>query len=253
MTLSSTDEHVPGLIQDLALNAAGLDEFLEALTQGALRHLGPANPGVLCGITLLFDSASTGTGGALPGRIVAGSSGQGRALEELQSRLAYSPSRDAARLLAPVHIPDLTADTRWVDCRNALEGYGVRSVLSVPFDLRGEARATLTFYAAEAESFGPGSVFAAQSFARQASAGSVFTVRLAARLATARQLQTAMEARTEINLAIGILMGQRRCSQPAALQLLESAAREANRSVEQAAGMLVESVARRRARTHFQP
>ena len=69
---------------------------------------------------------------------------------------------------------------------------------------------------------------------------------------TARDLRAAMESRTVIDLAVGILMGRNRCGQEEAVEILKRASNHRNVKLRDLAAELVASVSTAPSTTSFE-
>jgi GAF domain-containing protein len=233
------------VLQDLVLDSADVKEFLTGLaTLAATRLSGPEDPGhgIACGVTLLR-SRKRGT--------VASSSPTARSMDELQYGFGDGPCLRAARTETTVYVEDVLSDNRWTDYFQAVAAHGVRSILAVPILLDGEAAAALNFYAPAADAFGAGSIDAAQKFAWEASQGLRLAVRVAHLTDAGQNLTTAMQSRTTIDLAVGIIMGQNRSSQEQAMMILKAASSARNMKLRDVAAAVVRSVNAKEPTTHF--
>jgi AmiR/NasT family two-component response regulator len=72
------------------------------------------------------------------------------------------------------------------------------------------------------------------------------SVRMAHLIDARDNLKAAMESRTTIDLAVGIVMGQNRCSQEAAFKILKNASSTRNFKLREVAATIVASVNRDR-------
>ncbi|ALU39680.1 hypothetical protein AS188_07860 [Kocuria flava] len=81
-------------------------------------------------------------------------------------------------------------------------------------------------------------------------------MRLAVRLArhhdTEADLQAAMASRTTIDLAVGIVMGQNRCTQEKTFEILRAASSHRNVKLRELVADLVAQVGKGPASTHFE-
>lgn len=81
-------------------------------------------------------------------------------------------------------------------------------------------------------------------------------LRLAVRLARRRDsevdLRAALQSRTVIDLAVGVIMGQNRCSQDEAVTMLKTASNHRKVTLRELATQLVASVSSAPARTVFE-
>jgi hypothetical protein len=130
--------------------------------------------------------------------------------------------------------------------------HGIRSVLAVPFELSGDdAKAGLNLYSDQANAFDATAVEHAVSYVSQASKGMRLAVRLAQHSETAANLKAALDSRTVIDTAVGIIIGQNRCSQEEAINLLKSASSTRNVKLRDVAQAIVESAGGGQLKTHF--
>ncbi|MFC8303310.1 ANTAR domain-containing protein [Specibacter sp. NPDC057265] len=67
----------------------------------------------------------------------------------------------------------------------------------------------------------------------------------------AADLQAAMASRTVIDLAIGVIMGQQRCSQAEAFQIISRAASARNQKLHEVAASLLLKITGETVKTHF--
>lgn len=77
-------------------------------------------------------------------------------------------------------------------------------------------------------------------------------MRLAQHEETQHDLDAAMRSRTTINLAVGIIMGQNRCSQQEAFEVLSKTSSNRNIKVRDLAAELVKQVGQAPGETHFE-
>jgi GAF domain-containing protein len=108
-------------------------------------------------------------------------------------------------------------------------GHGVRAVLGVPIDLRDGPMGTLNVYAAHPRGWDDSEVAAIQAYTRVVASllRSAVQAHVSDRAAT--QLQQALDSRSLIEQAKGVLMERRGLDQQAAFELLRSRARSTRR------------------------
>lgn len=243
MTEPSTRHSLVEAIQDLLLDTPDVEEFLAELARRSAKTLSGPSGRVLCGITLMRRrSAAT----------VASSGDEARQLDEVQYEFEDGPCLKACREKILVHIPDLARDQTWPEYNSAAIDRGVRSVLAVPFELTGDqARAGLNLYSDQPRAFGQREVQEAVGFVQQASTGLSLAVRLANSTDTANHLRAAMNSRTVIDTAVGVIIGQNRCSQEEAIRLLKSASSTRNLKLTEVAAAVVQSAGGGDLHTHF--
>jgi hypothetical protein len=198
----------------------------------------------LCGITLLRDRKAATIGW---------SSDSAREVDEIQYSLSQGPCLTAAKDEREVYVPDLFEEDRWgPDYANAVASHGLRSVLSLPFNLQGEAKAALNLYSDVPHKFDGGAAARARDFTREISQALRLAVRFSLHADSASNLRATLESRTIIDIAIGIVMAQNRCSQAAAVEILTEASSNSNTKLRDIARSLVDSVGGAGAHTHYQ-
>lgn len=120
------------------------------------------------------------------------------------------------------------ADAEWPSYRHALSGAGYKSLLSVPLHLQPGSTSALTLVARQDNIFTPSVIVAAGAFGKLAANSYAAAAELRAVQATAHQLEAALQGRTTIDVACGLIMGQNRCSYEAAFHILAQASSHRN-------------------------
>jgi GAF domain-containing protein len=159
----------------------------------------------------------------------------GGMLEALQEQFGEGPCVDAFLKDAPVLADDLAADPRWPSVGPLAAGHGVRAVLGVPIDLRDGPMGTLNVYAAHPRRWDDSEIAAIQAYTRVIASllRSAVQAHVSGRAAT--QLQRALDSRSLIEQAKGVLMERRGLDQQAAFELLRSRARSTRRRLQDVA------------------
>jgi GAF domain-containing protein len=172
-------------------------------------------------------------------RYVAASDEPGRMLESLQEQFGEGPCVDAFLTDAPVLAGDMAADPRWPSVGPLAAGHGVHAVLGVPIDLREGPVGTLNVYAARPHRWDEADVAAIQAYTRVIAS----LLRAAARAhvsgKAATQLQHALDSRSLIEQAKGVLMERRGLDQQAAFDLLRTQARSTRQRLDDVAREVV--------------
>ncbi len=234
----SVGDHVHGLI----LKSEDITDFLSGLASHAAQMLSSEDDEVLCGITLLrHRKAAT----------VASSSDRARHMDEIQYSFGDGPCMTASQDQITVHVPDLKAEDRWPGYAATVQEYGMRSILAVPFNLEGDAKAALNLYSAQVGKFDAHVQEAVTGYTTQVTTALQLGLRFAQQIDTASDLKTAMESRTIIDLAVGIVMAQNRCNQESAVEILKSASSARNLKLRDVATTLVQSISQEATYTHF--
>ncbi|WP_251046423.1 GAF and ANTAR domain-containing protein [Arthrobacter sp. ISL-85] len=237
--MSATDQ-----VQNLILESADFEDFLNELARFSAHQMAGDGDDALCGITLLRDRKAATIGW---------SSELAREVDEIQYSLSQGPCLTAAEDEREVYVPDLTQEDRWgPDYASAVASHGLRSVLSLPFNLQGEAKAALNLYSDAPRKFDGQAADRARGFTREISEALRLAVRFSLHADSASNLRATLESRTIIDIAIGIVMAQNRCSQEAAVEILTEASSNSNTKLRDIARSLVDSVGGAGARTHYQ-
>jgi GAF domain-containing protein len=244
MAISPEHERVLEL-QDLIIGTDNVAEFLGRLSVMAAAALSrETSSKVECGVTLKRRRRTF---------TVAGSSPKAVLLDEIEQRIGDGPCIEALRIKAPVLLANMDTDPRWPTYQEALKAEGCRATLGVPLELGEDAAAALNFFAFESGVFTPAVIQEAADFADIAGGA----VRLAVRLGTAQSLvddlAAALESRTSIDLACGVIMGQNRCSQAEAMAILTKVSSHRNQKLRVVAEEMLANLVGGDVKTHFDP
>ncbi len=238
-----TGRAVPGLLQDMVLESPDVEGFLSDLASLAADHFTRTGRQIFCGITLLRPRKA---------HTVASSSAQALGMDEIQYAFGDGPCLTAARTNEAVYVPDIHREPRWPGYLGAIAGHGIGSILGVPIPLDGDAGAGLNLYSSLPSGFDDSAREAAGVFAREASQSLRLAVRIATLTDTGENLKAAMDSRTTIDLAAGIIMAQNRCSQDAAMTILKAASSARNIKLREVAAAVVASTGHSAPTTHFE-
>ncbi len=235
-------EGIAEQLQDLVLESADVSQVLDELVRHAASTLAFGH-NLLCGVTLVRKKLPV---------TVATSAPQVRAVDELQYSFGDGPCLTALRDEVIVYVPNLDQEKRWPEYCAVAWSDGIGSILSVPLPLDGDAGAAMNLYAADKEAFTDEDIATAQSYAVQASKSLRLAVRMAQLVSSQQNLKAALESRTVIDLAAGILMERHHCSQDTALQILRNESNNRNRKLREIAAEYVAAGANNpTVRTHF--
>lgn len=218
-----------------------VDQFLEDLAVHSSKILG-GEVDVYCGVTLQRRNRAT---------TVASSGAEARTLDEIQYGYAEGPCLSAIVTGETTVVADVRTDDRWPDYFAAVAEHGFFSMLGVPLVLSEGGGAALNFYGREPNTFTVGTVKTAQSYAAQAARALELAVRIATHSDTVSNLKAAMESRTSIDVAVGIIMAQNHCSQEDAVAVLTRASNGQNVKIRTLAERVVESLSDKTPQTHF--
>lgn len=208
---------------------SAIDEALERLAESALRML-PEFPIAVSSLRRgpNIHLAAAGVPGAIP---------------ELPRRADGSePCLSAIATLAPVRIRDATTERRYADHAARLVSHGLLSAYCHPFRAGADAVGALSVYAREIDAFG---VEARRMIAIVAEHSGLMleaTLHALEQTELAHQLRRTLQARSEIDQALGILMAQERCGREAAFRILRTASQNRNIKVAELASRIVSAV-----------
>ncbi|WP_028281252.1 GAF and ANTAR domain-containing protein [Arthrobacter sp. H5] len=206
-------------LQDLLVEHPGVWEFLQELavfTSVTLSNEAPAH----CGITL-----QRGAGDQLT---VGSSSPEAKRMDEVQYQFDDGPCLHALRQHTEVQIPDVASENRWPDFMKHIAGNNVGAMFCLPLRLEGTARAALNLYVRDPATMTVQLKDIARGYAAQASQALKLSVRTAGYATMVEDLNSVLQSRTEIDLAIGIIMAQNRCTQAEAFDVLRKASNGRN-------------------------
>lgn len=227
-------------LQDMILHNEDVDHFLDELSAYSTRILGDTVE-IHCGVTLKRHKRST---------TVAHSDPTARQLDEIQHGFQEGPCLTAIATGRTTIVQDVRTDDRWPEYFAAVARHGYYSMMGVPLLLEAGGGAALNFYAAQPGAFTGETARVAEGYGHQASRALQLALRVAEHADTASHLKAAMESRTTIDLAVGIIMGQNRCSQEEAFNILKSASSSRNIKLRDVAAGIVASLGSP-ASTHF--
>src|SRR5699024_8994666 len=157
-------------------------------------------------------------------------------VDESQYSSGQGPCLHALESGEVVDIPDVAAETRWPAYRMHANSAGLQSSLSMPLVASGAVVGVLNLYNFHAKhAFNAQEHRRVEEFALQASTVLALALRLARRTEINKQLETALSSRTIIDQALGILMGQQRCTADEAFALLRKHSQHNNRKLREIA------------------
>jgi hypothetical protein len=240
---SSAENESAQQLQEILVGAESAVEFLSGLSGMAAAAVSvAANDRIECAITLKLRRRPA---------TAAGSSRRALELDHVEQALGDGPCIRAIREMTPIMIDDVASDQRWPTYARALAEANVHSTLGVPLEISGDARAALNFFATKPRAFTPDVYEKAVGFGAAAHNTMHLSVRINAALNRAEDLEAALESRTAINLACGVIMAQNRCTQAEAMEILTRVSSNRNRKLRDVATELIEQLSGGRVQTHF--
>ena len=218
-------------LQHMLLDASGLENFLGEVAQRAAQTVIGS---LACGVTVRAAPSARMIG--------ATSDDFARRMDEIQYDVDDGPCLTCLRDGEIVTVEDIANDRRWpaFSERGRIEGAG--SSLSVPMRLRGRPIGALNLYSAEPHALDDGDRARARRFADQAAGAVALAIRLDDGEERSRHLEVALQSRSVIDQALGILMGQRRITSEEAFDVLRRLSQRANVKLRDVAAALIADV-----------
>jgi len=219
----------------LVLDSPEIASFLTELAIMTASCLSSQDDFVECGVTVLRDKRPA---------VVASSDARAASLDEIQNGFGDGPCLTALRENNTILIPDLMAEERWHHYAEAALDYGVRSILAVPLDLAGEAQGVANLYSRRPNGFSDLDILTAENFVANASRSLRLALGMARLKGVHDDLVAAMQSRTIIDMAVGVIMAQNGSSQDDAVRILTRASSSRNIKLRDVASTVVDSVGR---------
>lgn len=219
------------MLLDEFLVSPDLSSFLNRLSELAALDLS-VHGEVACSVTL----------GRRGRRATLGSSDPiAEAMDEIQYASGEGPCHESVATGRTIYVPDLRSSTRYPRYRDATSGSPLRSVFSTPIPLPADtdADAALNSYSTEVDGFSDELRAQAENLAALASRALQLAVRLARETDRSTDLAAALESRTTISLAAGVIMAQSNCSAEEAMRLLKKASMNRNVKLRDVAAALL--------------
>ncbi|MBB5916521.1 GAF domain-containing protein [Nocardia transvalensis] len=226
-----TDDLTTGITQLTALllaDRAILDSPRDIA--GIVSGMLPGRP--LVGVTLTGPPAAAGGSAAAHALIAADEPHHARP----------GPYRAAAEAGQAISIPDAGNDPRWPDHARRMRAHGVAAHEVWPLRAGEETIGTLSVYSHRPGPLDEPTRTAAAVIAAHLSVLLQVAMDATRRTAVTEQLRAALDSRSVIDQAVGILMGQRRCDRDAAFGLLRTASNRRNVKLAAIAAELVASI-----------
>ena len=241
------------LLLDLVSGTHNLGESLDVLAAAAVRTIvRAAGLRIECGVVVhqpKRNSAVTGTSGGVV------------ELLEWEQKAGEGPLHEVLDGHHPVAVLQRNGDFRWPRYSTQLQmaGFGsargIRLRIATDADGAGtgpaDAPAALALFAQDAKAFPLQVISEARSFAGLAAKSLEVAVSLHSARSTATDLRSALDSRTSINVACGVIMAQNRCSYHEAFAILAKASSHRNIKVRRVAEDILDKLPEGPPRAHF--
>ena len=231
----SAEQEVPvaaiAALSTLLIESATLDDTLRHVCETVVQQVEPAAE---ASVTLVRNGkpVTHGATSELP-----------RSADQRQYAAGCGPCLDAALGNQPVIVGDAATDDRWPEVLPGIASDGIRSSLSIPLPVQGEAIGSLNIYARTAHAFTAEMLTVGQRLASYAAVVVANAVAFANVTEAARNMQTAMESRAAIEQAKGIIMARAGCDADTAFGLMVQQSQYENRKLRDIAAELVDRAA----------
>jgi len=221
-------------LQSVLVGAGNASDFLSGLTKLAAASISEASGDEIeCAITVKVRRRPL---------TAAGSSPRAVQIDRFEQAIGDGPCIAALREMSPVIIDDGSLDFRCTAPTKKFAEIGVHSSLGIPMEISEDASAALNFFASKPGAFTPDVFNKAVGFAAAARNILHLSVRIDSAHHRAEDLESAMQSRTAIDLACGVIMAQNRCSQAEAMEILTKVSSNRNRKLRDIATELIEQV-----------
>jgi GAF domain-containing protein len=195
-------------LHELVLNSLDVTAFLQELAVLTASTLSTASAQLHCGVTVVRHRK--------PG-VVASSDDRARSLDEIQNAFDDGPCLTALRRHEIVLVPDLSREGRWPEYVGVAREQGIGLVLAIPLELAGEAEAVVNLYAEKPGSLSQLDIDTARNFVANAAKSLRLALRLGSLRDTTEDLAAAMKSRATVDMAVGVIMAQNRCTHDEAI------------------------------------
>jgi GAF domain-containing protein len=217
-------------MQDALLISDDLQDFLDHLAQLAAAALGDHGE-VTCSVLVLRG----------PRDRTVSPTHSPASWAEYQPKYDDGPGLSALRTGAAVMVRDVEQEDRWNELMAEAASAGIGSILAVPVRVHDDGLgAVVSCYQRSGHGFSGAVLAAATTYARIAAKPLLLAERLDRMAKRTAHLAAALESRTTINLAAGIVMGQNSCSQLQAMEILRRASNARNVKLRDVAQAIVE-------------
>ena len=164
--------------------------------------------------------------------------------DELQYERDYGPCMDAGRTGTTFLITDMREETRWPDYAAHVVERGVLSSLSVPLPIQTDVIGALNCYSRKPAAFSTTTIEVAEELAGHVAVAVGNAVAYTEAATLVEQMRKAMDSRSVIDQALGVVMAQNRCDAQAAFAILTRASQNRNVKLREIARATVGNVSR---------
>ncbi|TLM82952.1 ANTAR domain-containing protein [Pseudarthrobacter sp. NamE2] len=250
------------LLLDLVTGTESLAESLQRLVNASVQSvIRTAALRIECGVVVHQPKKAPA---------IMGTSDEAVQLLQWEYKAAEGPVSEVLEGGQPVAVLQRNGDFRWPRYCDQLQSAGLGSVLGVRLALDSapdeaasrdgaahdgaaarETPAALAFFAQDAKAFPLQVIAEARSFAGLAAKSLQMAINLHTARSMASDLRSALDSRTSINVACGVIMAQNRCSYHEAFSILAKASSHRNIKVRRIAEDILQRLPEGAPRAHF--
>lgn len=245
----SPDHGNQDLLLDLVTGTDSLSESLARLVNSSVQAVvRTAGLRIECGVVVPQHKK---------GPAITGTSDAVTRLLEWEHQAKEGPVSEVMAGGQPVAVLQRIGDFRWPRYCHQLQLAGFGSILGVRLPLKSDSDsdatppAGLAFFAQDAKAFPLQVIAEARTFAGLAAKSLQMAVDLHTARSMASDLRSALDSRTSINVACGVIMAQNRCSYHEAFSILAKASSHRNIKVRRIAEDILERLPEGAPRAHF--
>ena len=165
-----------------------------------------------------------------------------RTIDDFQYDAGAGPCLTALEERRTIVVDDQEVDPRWPEYGARAAAAGLRSSLSVPLLVEDRHVAALNIYGVERDAFGPHSVQAAEDLSVYAAVTLNNADLYFSATSLADQMTTAMQTRSVIEQAKGVIMGGRRCNAEEAFAVLVKESQTSHRKLRDVAQSIIDEI-----------
>jgi GAF domain-containing protein len=209
------------------IGAATLEETLTRVSELAVEAIGPAE---FVGLTMMVEGRQ---------RTAIFTDKESPEIDQAQYDSGEGPCVEATEKNQPFTIESTLTESRWPAFCLMASSHGILSTLSLPMMMENGAVGAMNFYARTESAFSPATVAQAEPFAAQAAIVLANSHAYWDARALGERLSQAIEHRSAIEQAKGILMATQGCDADAAFDLLVAGSQRENVKVRDLAERIV--------------
>ncbi|MBT2566961.1 GAF and ANTAR domain-containing protein [Arthrobacter sp. ISL-85] len=214
LTHSGTD-----VLIDVLLDSPDMAVFLQRLVEISTRELGQVLTEAHCSVTVWRNRRPV---------TVCSSDPETAVMDEVQYASNQGPCMQTARTGQVCEVVDLRTETRWPRYTRAMTGSPMRSILAIPIALKTAGAAALNTYSPHPGPVPDNVKKTLLDFTAVAARAVTLSVKLQTQAEKSADLAAALESRTAIDLAAGVIMAQTGCDQKQAVGILVKASSNRN-------------------------